>query len=49
MYQNLEKYVKVLPQIALDVVKYACSKNVNMACVTLDMKSGFDLLQMDLL
>ena len=33
--------------VARDVVNYACSKNVNMACVTLDMKSGFDLLQMD--
>jgi len=33
--------------VARDVVNYACNKNVNMACVTLDMKSGFDLLQMD--
>ena len=33
--------------VARDVVNYASSKNVNIACVTLDMKSGFDLLQMD--
>ena len=33
--------------VARDVINYACNKNVNMACVTLDMKSGFDLLQMD--
>ena len=33
--------------VARDVVNYACNKNVNMACVTLDMKSGFNLLQMD--
>ena len=29
--------------VARDVVNYACIKNVNMACVTLDMKSGLDL------
>ena len=33
--------------VARDVINYACNKNVNMACVTLYMKSGFDLLQMD--
>ena len=33
--------------VARDVINYACNKNVNLACVTLDMKSGFDLLQMD--
>ena len=33
--------------VARDVINYACNKNVNMACVTLDMKCGFDLLQMD--
>ena len=32
--------------VARDVINYACNKNVNLACVTLDMKNGFDLLQM---
>ena len=32
---------------ARDVVNYASKKKVGMACVALDMKSGFDFLQMD--
>ena len=32
---------------ARDVVNYASKKKIGMACVALDMKSGFDFLQMD--
>ena len=32
---------------ARDVVNYASKKKIGMACVALDMKSGFDFLQME--